>query len=245
MLRDPIDILGTPLTPVSYQELTDWLQKRCGEPGTCAVDFTNTHIVTQRRQNPAFREATESMDLFIPDGMPLIWCLNARGADLKDRVYGPIFMRRFLEASPAPWTHYFLGGSDLCVSRLRQQMAELQPQLKVVGARHGYFSAEEETAIVEEINRLAPDFVWVGLGTPKQQAWIRRHREKINRGILLAVGFAFDVNAGMKGDAPPWMHRLGLTWLFRLCQEPRRLLGRYLKNNALFCWYCLKSLGRN
>jgi N-acetylglucosaminyldiphosphoundecaprenol N-acetyl-beta-D-mannosaminyltransferase len=97
----------------------------------------------------------------------------------------------------------------------------------------------EETAVIEEINRLSPDFLWVGFGTPKQQAWVRRYKARIQRGVILTVGFAFDVNAGMKPDQPLWMQRLGLGWLFRLCSEPGRLLGRYLKYNSLFLWYLL------
>ena len=88
-----------------------------------------------------------------------------------------------------------------------------------------------------EINRLSPDFVWVGFGTPKQQAWVKQHKHLLQRGVILTVGFAFDVNAGMKPDAPLWMQRLGLTWLFRLASEPRRLGARYLRNNFLFLWY--------
>ena len=88
-----------------------------------------------------------------------------------------------------------------------------------------------------ELERLSPDFIWVGLGTPKQDAWVKRQKSQLRRGIVLSVGFAFDVNAGMKPDAPPWMQRWGLTWLFRFASEPRRLAGRYFKYNSLFLWY--------
>jgi N-acetylglucosaminyldiphosphoundecaprenol N-acetyl-beta-D-mannosaminyltransferase len=97
---------------------------------------------------------------------------------------------------------------------------------------------------VEEINRLSPDVIWVGLGTPKQQQWIHDNKSHLTRGVVLTVGFAFDVNAGTKLDAPMWMQRLGLTWLFRISQEPRRLLGRYLKYNTWFVWFCLIDLAR-
>ncbi len=116
-----------------------------------------------------------------------------------------------------------------------------QPLLKIVGSHHGYFRTEEEDEIVAEINHLSPDFIWIGLGTPKQQDWIHRRKGEIERGILLAVGFAFDVNAGSKKDAPDWMQRLGLTWLFRIIREPRRLLRRYLKYNTLFLYYLVRE----
>ncbi len=231
------DLLGTPLLATTYEELIAYAHSLARRDGTHAIDFTNTHIVTLRRQDRHFREITSRFDHFVPDGMPLIWCLNARGAGLRDRVYGPTFMCRALEQSPAPWTHYLLGGSEECVAALRERFGGVQ----IVGAHHGYFSPDEEPEIVAEINRCAPDFIWIGLGTPKQQEWIHRHKSAFNRGVLFAVGFAFDVNAGLKPDAPGWMQRVGLTWLFRAASEPGRLLTRYLRYNSLFVYYLLKD----
>lgn len=232
------DLLGTPLFATSYEELIAYGQTLARREGTYAIDFTNTHIVTLRRQSAPFRESTSRFDHFVPDGMPLIWCLNARGARLRDRVYGPTFMRRCLEQTPAPWKHYFLGGSTECLAALRRRFG---PVVEIVGAHHGYFSPEEEPNILAEINRLAPDFIWVGLGTPKQQEWIHRHKPLLRRGVVFAVGFAFDVNAGLKKDAPAWMQRAGLTWAFRVFSEPRRLFARYLRHNALFLYYLAKD----
>ena len=230
-------VLGTRLQRTDYAALTADLQERCRGPHPFAVDFTNTHIVTMRRHDPAFRSVTRCFDYFIPDAMPLIWCMNWQGAKLRDRVYGPSFMRHCVLNSAAPFTHYFLGGSDLCVRRLQKAFLETNPKIQIVGARDGYFEPEEGAEIVEEINRLSPDFIWLGLGTPKQQEWIDRHKGEIRRGVLLAAGFAFDVNAGMKPDAPRWMQRAGLTWLSRLASEPRRLVPRYAKYNSLFVYY--------
>jgi len=146
-------------------------------------------------------------------------------------------MRHCVLSAPAPLTHYFLGGSDECVKRLKEFFLKQNPAVKIVGARNGFFNSEQEPAIVEEINSLSPDFIWVGLGTPKQQTWIHNHKDHIDRGILLAVGFAFDVNAGMKPDAPSWMQRCGIGWLYRMCSEPRRLATRYVHYNSLFLFF--------
>jgi N-acetylglucosaminyldiphosphoundecaprenol N-acetyl-beta-D-mannosaminyltransferase len=230
-------VLGTRLQRTSYADLTAELQQKSREPKPLAVDFSNTHIVTMRRHDAGFREITNRFDYFVPDAMPLIWCLNWQGAKMKDRVYGPTFMRKCVLSSPVPWTHYFLGGSDLCVERLKEFFLKQNPKIQIVGARNGYFKKEQDAEIIAEINRLSPDFVWLGLGTPKQQAWIHEHKSEIRRGIVLAVGFAFDVNAGLKPDAPAWMQRAGLTWVFRMCSEPRRLVQRYFKYNSLFLFY--------
>ena len=235
------DILGTPLLATSYEELIRDCQGLAKTERTWAIDFTNTHIVTLRRQDEQFHEVTSCFDYFIPDGMPLIWLLNQRGAQLRDRVYGPTFMRRCLEECAAPWKHYLLGGSPECLTALRGRFRSSE----IVGARHGYFSRADESAIVEEVNGLSPDFIWVGLGTPKQQEWIDRHKSEIACGVILAVGFAFDVNAGTKKDAPGWMQNLGHTWLFRVLSEPRRLFARYLRYNSLFLYYLAKDALRH
>jgi exopolysaccharide biosynthesis WecB/TagA/CpsF family protein len=204
-----------------------------------ALDFTNTHIVAWRAHDPAFERLTNCMDYFIPDGMPLIWGLNAQGAGLKDRVYGPTFMRECLRSSPAFARHYFLGGSEVCLQELLKNVRALNPNLTIAGARNGYFKPEETSEVLENMRSARPDLIWVGLGTPKQQEFIAAHKKAVGRGIWLAVGFAFDVNAGTKVDAPQWMQRLGITWLYRVLQEPRRLLPRYIKFNSLFLYYTL------
>lgn len=230
-------LLGTPLTLTDYSAFAAFCARRAQAGDPTAVDFSNTHIIALRRHDAQFHELTGRFDFFVPDGMPLLWCLNARGARLRDRVYGPTFMRRTLANSPASLRHYFLGGTAECLDQLLENLRRENPALQVVGARNGFFSAAQEADIVDEINQLQPDFIWVGLGTPKQQHWIHRHKADLRRGVIFAVGFAFDVNAGTKPDAPAWMQRCGLTWLFRLGSEPRRLLWRYTKYNSLFVAY--------
>lgn len=240
-----IAVLGMPLLVTDYDGLgracCDWT--RASAP--VVVEFANTQVAVMRRHEPVFREFTRAYDAAAPDGMPLIWCLNRAGARLRDRVYGPTFMRKFLDTVPPQHTHYLLGGSVECGERLRERFGRSNPGIRFVGSFHGRCGADgslerdAEAAVLEEINRLSPDFIWVGFGTPKQQAWVHRYRSRLRRGVVLTVGFGFDVNAGLKPDQPMWMQRLGLGWLFRLLSEPRRLLGRYLKYNALFLWYLL------
>jgi N-acetylglucosaminyldiphosphoundecaprenol N-acetyl-beta-D-mannosaminyltransferase len=150
-------------------------------------------------------------------------------------------MRLCVSESQASFSHYLLGGSENCLPALRKNLLSLNPAARIVGSHHGYFTPEQEDNIVDEIKRLSPDFIWVGLGTPKQQQWICRYKSRIDRGVIFAVGFAFDVNAGTKPDAPLWMQRHGLTWIFRIWSEPQRLLLRYLRYNSLFLFYLLKD----
>src|SRR5204863_5018968 len=125
-----------------YAGLPAKCQQWSPEPACVALDFANTQIVTMRRHEPAFRELTSAYDHFPPDGMPLVWCLNRAGAGLRDRVYGPTFMRKFLTSSPPDVTHYLLGGSEECGAELRRRFAELNPGIKFVGSFHGKCQTE-------------------------------------------------------------------------------------------------------
>ena len=240
-----IDVLGTPLLLTDYDGLSAQCRQWAGGPRCVALEFANTQIVTMRRHEPWFRDLTSAYDAFPPDGMPLVWCLNRAGACLRDRVYGPTFMRKFLASAPASFTHYLLGGSEQCGAKLRERFRQINPGIKFVGAFHGNCGLDgqleglAEKQVIAEINDLSPDFIWVGFGTPKQQAWLKRHKPLIRRGVILTVGFAFDVNAGLKPDAPAWMQRYGLTWVFRFLSEPRRLASRYMRYNFLFLFYLL------
>jgi N-acetylglucosaminyldiphosphoundecaprenol N-acetyl-beta-D-mannosaminyltransferase len=246
-LMTEFNVLGTPLLATTYAELAVQCQAWGRGPACVSMEFANTQIVTMRRHEPGFLEKTSAYDYFIPDGMPLIWCLNRAGAGLQDRVYGPTFMREFLAKVPADYTHYLLGGSAECGLRIRELFEKLNPGIRFVGAFHGQcgvdgiLEGDSEREVMEELQRLSPDFIWVGFGTPKQQAWTKLHKHLIPRGVILTVGFAFDVNAGMKPDAPLWMQRLGLTWVFRLLSEPKRLATRYAKYNFLFLWYLFRD----
>ena len=232
-------VLTTPLTVTTYHDLSMFCYQNRNQSPAISLDFTNTHIVTLRAHDAHFAAVTSSMDYFIPDGMPLIWLLNLQGAKIKDRVYGPTFMQECIRNSPPEVRHYFLGGSEDCLQQLLKNLRQLNPRLTVFGARNGYFPEVDWRIVAEEIRRAGPDMIWLGLGTPKQQEFIAAHKNSVDHGIWLAVGFAFDVNAGTKRDAPQWMQKAGLTWLYRLRREPRRLLTRYLKYNSLFIYYSL------
>ncbi len=238
------EVLGTPLLIVDYSGLVRLCQRWARLERPTAIEFANTQVVTMRRHEPSYRELTQDFDYYAPDGMPLVWCLNAQGAGLRDRVYGPTFFRHLVRQTPSPYSHFFLGGSPEAGALLRAELERLNPAITVTGAYHGRCAPDgslEDPTVVDRINQLSPDFIWVGLGTPKQDMFIRRHKSQIKRGVLLSVGFAFDVNAGTKKDAPLWMQRLALTWVYRLASEPRRLGPRYFKYNALFLFYVLRD----
>lgn len=231
-----INIIGTDCALTDARRLTAMLENRCREGirPALSVDFTNVHIVAMRTMDPGFQQSTTNIDCFVPDSQVLCWAASMLGARNHERVYGPSFLDHFIRHGNPALTHYFLGASAECLHRLLKNLRTIRPDLKVAGFQHGYFQPDEEQRVLDAINAAKPDVLWVGLGTPKQQEWISRHKDLLDAGAVLAVGFAFDVNAGTKKDAPGWMGPLGLTWLHRLACEPRRLAKRYFYYNSVF-----------
>jgi N-acetylglucosaminyldiphosphoundecaprenol N-acetyl-beta-D-mannosaminyltransferase len=145
------------------------------------------------------------------------------------------------------YRHFFYGGGPGVPERLIDCLQKRFTGLQVVGGYSPPFrplTAEEDAEVVQRINAAKPDFVWVGLSTPKQERWMSEHRDRLTAPVLLGVGAAFDFHSGIKKQAPRWMQYGGLEWIYRLGQEPRRLWRRYLRNNPLFLWHILlQSLG--
>ena len=232
-----IEVISTPCLVTDPAKLTEKITGHCHSASreeVCSIDFTNVHIVAMRDIEEEFRNDTGKVDWFVPDSQILTWAVSLLGGKGNERVYGPAFLDYFIRNADASLTHYFLGASQECLDQLLCKLKEKKADLKIVGSHHGYFSEEDEDSINADINRLSPDLVWIGLGTPKQQAWANRNKLKIKAGAILAVGFAFDVNAGTKKDAPDWMGRCGLLWLYRFLCEPRRLWKRYVVYNTIF-----------
>src|ERR1039458_3835523 len=168
-----LEILGTPLLLTDYGELDEQCRQWARAGACVALDFANTQIVTMRRHEPWFHDLTSAYDCFPPDGMPLIWCLRLAGARLRDRVYGPIFMRQFLAAAPPVFTHYLLGGSEACGAQLRAAFGKLNPGLRFVGDFLGFEQPGAEVGGLE--------------------AGVRNVREEVER--------PFGVDAGQAGNA--------------------------------------------
>jgi N-acetylglucosaminyldiphosphoundecaprenol N-acetyl-beta-D-mannosaminyltransferase len=188
-------------------------------------------------------------DFTVPDGQPLVWALNALGHGLQDRVYGPELMDRgCARAARTGQKIYLYGGRNQgALAQLARTLRLRHPGLKIVGGYAPPFrplTEAEEEHIAQDIDRSGADVVWVGIGVPKQEKWMARMRPRMSAPVLIGVGAAFDFHAGLVPQAPPRMQRIGLEWLFRFVQEPRRLWRRYLRYNprfvAGFTWQYLR-----
>ncbi|HEV2386557.1 MAG TPA: WecB/TagA/CpsF family glycosyltransferase [Candidatus Acidoferrales bacterium] len=227
--------------------IEQWIEKRAG----CRyIVLAGMHNVIRAHNDPAFRQFINAAALSVPDGMPLVWLGRLRGEKLRRRVYGPELMEAFCEQTASKgYRHFFYGGAPGVPERVADRLSRRFPGLVVVGIcsppfRH--LTPEEDEEIVATINRAAPDVLWVGLGTPKQEFWMHSHQHRLRVPVLAGVGAAFDFHAGVKRQAPAWMREHGFEWLFRLLQEPRRLWRRYLVYGPQFVYYvCREALRRH
>lgn len=212
------------------------------------IAVTGMHGVTEAQHDSQFKEILNSAGLVVPDGMPLVWLGRLQGFALPRRVYGPEFMLTLCKQSSSKrYRHFFFGGGLGVPEKLSEVLRGECPGLRVVGTFSPPFEPlrpGEDEKIVSLINAAAPDILWVGLSTPKQERWMHAHRDRLKVPVLVGVGAAFDINSGMKKQAPAWMREHGLEWLFRLLQEPRRLWKRYLVNGSEFLfWVAMEQLG--
>jgi N-acetylglucosaminyldiphosphoundecaprenol N-acetyl-beta-D-mannosaminyltransferase len=200
----------------------------------------------ESQADPALRDIHNRAGLVTPDGMPLVWVSWLRGHRHVERVYGPDLMLACCAASVARgYRHFFYGGAPGVPERLAARLQQRFPGLLVAGTwspPFGEMTEAERGAVVERINVAGADIVWVGLSTPKQERWMAEHVRQLRADVLIGVGAAFDFHTGVKRQAPRWMRRSGLEWLFRLGTEPRRLWRRYLRNNPRFLWCILLQL---
>jgi N-acetylglucosaminyldiphosphoundecaprenol N-acetyl-beta-D-mannosaminyltransferase len=218
---DSVDMTG------AVSIIDGWIRQRARE----YVTVTPAHAVMEAYRDTELRHIFNRAGLTTPDGMAIVWLLRLRGHKKVRRVYGPDLL---LEVSrtgvPLGYRHLLYGGTEGVAARLSACLTARFPGIRIVGTHTPPFralAAEEDQAIVDALNASRADIVWVGLSTPKQERWMAEHRHQLEAPVLVGVGAAFDFLSGAKPQAPRWMQRSGLEWLFRLASEPRRLWPRY------------------
>ena len=248
------DVLGVGVHALSLTQARNLViaaaHSRRGRTLTFAVDapppssrapyvcFCDVNSVSCAHRDPAHLATLNNSFLTTPDGMPLVWLGRRAGHRNITRVYGPDLLLAVCAATAGTeFTHFFYGAGSGTAESLATSLAARFPGLQIVGTHTPPFrelDATEASALEEKIRALRPSFFWVGLSTPKQEKFMAAFAPRLNAGVLLGVGAAFDFLSGRIRQAPRWMQRAGLEWLFRLCTEPRRLAPRYFKNNPLF-----------
>jgi len=243
-----INVLGVEVSAINLaaavETILEWITRGSRE----YVCLAPVHAVMECYRSLELTRIYNESGLTTPDGMPIVWLLKSKGYSGVSRVYGPDLMLALMQrSSSAGPRHYFYGGTPEVLDRLVLKLRTHSPNLQVAGCHAPPFrplTAQEDREAVEAINAAGPDILWVGLGSPKQERWMAAHRDKIHAPVMLGVGAAFDFLSGAKPQAPHWMQRSGLEWLFRLVTEPRRLWRRYLIDSPLFVALVLaQSLG--
>ena len=240
-----VDILGVRVHALTMQLtlniMTNWIQKR--EPNYVCV--TPAHAIMDYRRDPKLMHIVNQSGLTTPDGMSIVWLLRWFGYPEVERVYGPDLLLACCEyGSPLGWRHFFYGGAPGIAIKLKNNLETRFPNMETVGTYAPPFhplSTLEEKEIVEMIQKAKPDIIWVGLSSPKQERWMAEFQPKLNVPVLVGIGAAFDFLSDTKPQAPGWMQRSGLEWLFRLASEPRRLWRRYAEY-PYFAWLVAKQV---
>jgi len=230
-------VLGVNVSASSYasvvQQCIGWARNR--ESRT--VLFVGMHGLMEAHDDPAFRAAMNIADLANPDGVPVVWALRSLGAPTASRVYGPDATIELLKvAADTGIPVGFYGADEATLTRLVDEVQRRFPQINIAFRMSPPFrtlTPEEDEEIVQEITNSGARWLFVGLGCPKQEKWVLAHKDRV-QAVMLAVGAAFDFLAGTKPQAPRWMMHAGLEWAFRLLSEPRRLVGRYVRNIPRF-----------
>lgn len=241
-----IDVIGLPVAATNYEQSIEWIFAKARlRDRAYAIEAANTHVAALARHEKEFGDAMATFDLICPDGMPLVWSVNRQlptSEKLKERVYGPTLMLKTIEASEgqADLKHFLLGGAEATLDKLQKRFEQQNPTAVVAGAYSppfGEWPKDEFEKICRLIKDSGANLIWIGLGCPKQERWIAKHKGFLPAGCYFGIGAAFAFHAGEVAQAPMWIQKIGMEWLYRLVKEPRRLFKRYLVYNSLFIWH--------
>jgi N-acetylglucosaminyldiphosphoundecaprenol N-acetyl-beta-D-mannosaminyltransferase len=234
------EVAGVPVALINMDIACEEVRRRIAERLGGYVIFRDINGIVLANHDKQLLAAHRDAAFVAPDGMPLVWLGRRTGHKEMERVYGPDFLLEFCRRSQhLGFRHFFYGSTDAVGEKLVLELKRFFPGLLICGRYSPPFRNTNEPSCAEDIARIRaaqPDIVWVGLGTPKQELWMRAHTSELPGCVLLGVGAAFDFHSKTKPQAPRWLRQAGFEWLFRLLTEPRRLGRRYLLGIPQFLW---------
>lgn len=237
-----VNILGVDIAAINMKWLLSFTENYIDELSGDYICVSNVHTTVTSYEDEKYKAIQNGGVMAIPDGGPLSSVGRKRGAEKMSRTAGPSYMDEVLAMSAEHhWKHYFYGSTQETLRKLKSKLEKTYPNIQIVGMYSPPFrplTDDEDQEIVEEINSVSPDFLWIGLGAPKQEIWMAAHQGRV-KGLMIGVGAAFDYFAGNIKRAPEWMQKCNLEWLYRLIQDPRRLFKRYLITNSKFIWHAI------
>lgn len=233
------NILGVNIAVTNINETLSYIFCNLEKLRGKYICIANVHTTIMAYEDYSYRDIQNNSALILPDGNPLSSLSRRMGFKESQRVTGPDLMLEIFNVSEEKgYRHYFYGSTEDTLKLLNEKLLKKYPKLNIVGMYSPPFRASislECEEKIREINDLKPDFIWVGLGAPKQEIWMSLHQEKLN-GVMIGVGAGFDYFAGKIKRAPIWMQKSSMEWFYRFIQEPKRLFSRYLKTNTKFIY---------
>ena len=239
------NVLGVPIHPLRMAQVLDVIDQVIESRSHLRIGVVNAAKIVNMRRDQVLRADVLSSDLILADGMAVVWAARLLGCELPERVAGIDLMFGMLEQGNRHCHRvYCLGATDEVLVKVVQRIGVEYPRVQIVGSQNGYFSAAAEENVVTDIIAARPDILFVAMPSPKKEQFLARWNERLGVPVCHGVGGSFDVLAGKVDRAPEGWQRLGLEWLYRVKQEPRRLWKRYLVTNTIFCSLVLQEFVR-
>jgi N-acetylglucosaminyldiphosphoundecaprenol N-acetyl-beta-D-mannosaminyltransferase len=236
-------LFGVPIHALSMEQVLGEVDRAIGERRPLLIGVVNAAKLVNMHRSQALGDSVRSADLILADGMAVVWACRLLRRRLPERVAGIDLMERMLEQARLRGHRVFcLGATQEILEQAVGRMRERHPGVQIVGQHNGYFAREEEARVAEEIRRARPDILFVAMTSPKKEEFLARWSRHMEVPVCHGVGGAFDVVAGKVRRAPRIWQRVGLEWLYRVVQEPRRMWKRYLVTNTLFCGMLVREM---
>ncbi len=240
-------LFGVPIQALTMHQVLSIVDETIDRRGRLLIGVVNAAKLVNMGRDEVLGRSVLGTDMILADGMAVVWACRLLGRRLPERVPGVDLMHRMLaRGAERGYRVFCLGATEEVLSVAVKRMKREHPGVVIAGYHHGYFDPDQEPDIVEKIRARRPDILLVAITSPKKERFLARWSEEIGVPVCHGVGGAFDVLAGKVKRAPQAWQRLGLEWLYRVVQEPRRMWRRYLVTNTLFCYMVLSELlGRN
>ncbi|MBU3200970.1 WecB/TagA/CpsF family glycosyltransferase [Clostridium estertheticum] len=237
------NILGVNINVTNMKDTVKIIESNLEELKGNYICISNVHTTVMSYENEEYKKIQNEGFMALPDGKPLSILSKIKGFKEARRVTGPDLMGEIFEIPKEKgYTHYFYGSTQETLDFLKVKLLNRYPKIQIAGMYSPPFRAlsnKEDQTIVENINKTNADFLWVGIGAPKQEIWMSAHKDRVNS-LMIGVGAGFDYHADKIKRAPRWMQQLSLEWVYRLLQDPKRLFSRYLNTNIKFIIYAFK-----
>ncbi len=230
-------LFDCPIDALTMEEALELSRRAINEGRRLRIGVVNAAKLVNMRRDALLRDSVVTSDIVLADGMAVVWASRLLGLRLPERVAGIDLMVRLLERGSAEGYRVFcLGATEEVVSATAELIGERYPGVILAGRRNGYFSESDEAEVAAEIRAARPDILFVAMSSPKKERFLARWGDDLEVSVCHGVGGAFDVLSGKVRRAPRLWQRLGMEWLYRVIQEPRRMWKRYLVTNSVFLW---------